>query len=183
MSLGPQSLGRVWAAGRSHHTCRFTYVFGLKHVADHLILLLPLLGTRGGLDAVLGGRPGHAAPGHQHHDVPNIRDVGDGAQGVVHHGFLPGEEERVHAREYYGEHAIEKHSRSGSFSLDAVDNGARSLFVRGRQVQAALCHCAMFSSFPGLRPLDAGTLPTSQVVTVRIFPAIAKRPLVDSHPS
>lgn len=90
-------------------------------MADHLILLLPLLGPRGGLDAVLRGRPGHAAPGHQHHDVPNVRDVGDGAQGVVHHGFLSGEGPGVCVRGWYGEQAIKKHSSLEFSNLDTTD--------------------------------------------------------------
>lgn len=66
----------------------FTYILWFKDVADHFVLLLALLGAGGGFDAVLGGGAGHAAPRHQHHDVADVGDVGDGAQRVVHHGFL-----------------------------------------------------------------------------------------------
>lgn len=65
-----------------------TYILWFKDVADHFVLLLSLLGTRSGFNAVLGGGSGHAAPRHQHHDVADVGDVGDGAQCMVHHGFL-----------------------------------------------------------------------------------------------
>lgn len=68
-------------------------------MANHLVLLLGLRCPRRGFDAVLRGRPGHAAPGHQHHDVPDVGDVGYGAQRVVHHGLLKGEGVRL-TRDY-----------------------------------------------------------------------------------
>lgn len=65
-----------------------TYIFRLKHMAYHLVLLLRLGCPGRGFDTVLGGRARHPASRHQHHDVSNVSDVGNGTQRVVHHRFL-----------------------------------------------------------------------------------------------
>lgn len=65
-----------------------TYILWLKDMADHLILFLGLWGSRSGLNAVLRGRTRHSPASHQHHDVPDVSNVRDGAQGVVHHRLL-----------------------------------------------------------------------------------------------
>lgn len=67
-----------------------TYIFRLKDMTYHLVLLLCLRRSGGSLDAVLWGCAGHAAPRHQDHDVPNIGDIGYSSQGVVHHRLLQG---------------------------------------------------------------------------------------------
>lgn len=54
----------------------------LEDVTDHLGSLL---------DAISGIICGQdSPPGHQHHQVSDVCDVGDGAEGVVHHDLLQG---------------------------------------------------------------------------------------------
>lgn len=67
-----------------------TYIFRLKDMTYHLVLLLCLWRSWGSLDAVLWGCAWHAAPRHQDHDVPNIGDIGYSPQRVVHHRLLQG---------------------------------------------------------------------------------------------
>ena len=71
------------------------YVLRLKDVADHLVLPLSILGRVGGFHVLLGVGARHAPAGHQHDDVPDVCDVGDGPQRVVHHRLLEGGRERV----------------------------------------------------------------------------------------
>ena len=59
-------------------------------MADHLVLEVVALVTGGGLHVVLGVWSGHTAARHQNHDVPDVRDVGDGLQGVVDEDLLAG---------------------------------------------------------------------------------------------
>ena len=58
-----------------------SHLLALEHVTDHL---------GGGADhlgllSVLGEDP---APRHDHHQLPDVGDVGDGPEGVVHHDLL-----------------------------------------------------------------------------------------------
>ena len=61
------------------------HLLALEHVTDHL--------GRGADDlrllALLGEDP---PPGHDHHQLPDVGDVGDGPEGVVHHDLLNREE-------------------------------------------------------------------------------------------
>jgi len=72
--------------------CNITYILRLKDMANHLVLLLCLGCTRCSFDTVLRGCSRHSASRHQNHNVPNVSDVGDGAQGIVHHRFLSAEQ-------------------------------------------------------------------------------------------
>lgn len=65
-----------------------SYVLRLKDMADHLVLSFSILGRVRGLHIFLGVRTGHPPAGHQHDDVANVCDVGNGPQRVVHHRFL-----------------------------------------------------------------------------------------------
>ena len=67
-----------------------TYILRLKDVADHFVLFFGLRGPWRCLNAVLRRHAWHPPPRHKHHDVPDISDVGYGAQCVVHHCFLDG---------------------------------------------------------------------------------------------
>lgn len=58
------------------------YLLALEDVADHFGRLGNFVA---GIFAVLSD---HTPSGHQHHQVPNISDVGNGPQGVIHHNFL-----------------------------------------------------------------------------------------------
>lgn len=91
-STDSRDISGTWTQTRNTPACRRwvrrTYILRLEDVTDHLVLLLGFRCTRCGFDAVLWGRSRHPPPRHQDHDVPDVGDVGDGAQRVVHHGFL-----------------------------------------------------------------------------------------------
>ena len=71
------------------------YIFRLEDMADHLVLPFSILGWVGGFHVLLGVGAGHPPAGHQHNYVPDICDVGNGPQRVVHHRFLEGRRERL----------------------------------------------------------------------------------------
>lgn len=56
------------------------HIIGVENVADHLVEPVAV---------GLGGRaPGQPPAGHDHQHTADVGDVGDGLQGVVHHGLL-----------------------------------------------------------------------------------------------
>lgn len=57
-------------------------------MADHLVLSFSILGWVRSLHVLLGVGAGHPPAGHQHDNVPDVCDVGNGPQRVVHHGLL-----------------------------------------------------------------------------------------------
>lgn len=71
------------------------YILGLEDMADHLVLPLSILGWVGGFHILLGVGAGHPPAGHQHDDVSDVCDIGNGPQRVVHHRLLEGVRERV----------------------------------------------------------------------------------------
>lgn len=65
-----------------------TYIFRLKDMAYHLVLLLCLWCPGRSFNTVLGGCAWHPASRHQDHNVPNVCDVGYSTECVVHHRLL-----------------------------------------------------------------------------------------------
>lgn len=65
-----------------------TYIFRLKDMAYHLVLLLCLWCPGRSFNTVLGGCAWHPASRHQDHDVPDVCDVGYRTECVVHHRLL-----------------------------------------------------------------------------------------------
>lgn len=61
-------------------------------MTDHLVLPFSILGWVRGLHILLGVGAGHPPAGHEHDDVPNVCDVGNGPQRVVHHRLLEGKD-------------------------------------------------------------------------------------------
>lgn len=57
-------------------------------MADHLVLSFSILGWVRSLHVLLRVGTGHPSAGHQHDNVPNVCDVGNGPQGVIHHRLL-----------------------------------------------------------------------------------------------
>ena len=77
------------------------YIFRPEDMADHLVLPFSVLGWVGGFHVLLGVGAGHPPAGHQHNYVPDICDVGNGPQRVVHHRFLEGRRERLVSPEHH----------------------------------------------------------------------------------
>lgn len=68
---------RVGAPG---HRSPAAHIIRVENVADHLVEPVAMsLGCRA---------PGQPPAGHNHQHTADVRDVGDGLQGVVHHGLL-----------------------------------------------------------------------------------------------
>lgn len=66
-----------------------THVLGLEDVADHPVQPSVVLGHGGLLGRVVqvflrAAGPHHLPPGHQHHHVADVGDVGDRPQWQVH---------------------------------------------------------------------------------------------------
>lgn len=64
------------------------YIFRFKNMADHFILPLPILGGVRCFHIILGVRSWHSPAGHQYNYIPNICNVGNGPQRMIHHSFL-----------------------------------------------------------------------------------------------
>lgn len=64
-------------------------------MADHLVLPFSILGRVRGFHILLGVGARHPPTGHQHNDVPDVCDVGNGPQRVVHHRLLQDRRERI----------------------------------------------------------------------------------------
>lgn len=67
----------------------WTHILGLEDVTDHPVEPSVVMSHGGLLGRVLqvllgAAGPDHLPPGHQHHHVPDVCDVGDGPQRQVH---------------------------------------------------------------------------------------------------